>query len=132
MPTAPKQFRLGPSKEQAAKQYDRRRGSAASRGYGTRWERYRRWYFSFPCNVLCGICERAPGVVLDHVQAISGPNDPLFWETWNHLGECVPCASRKTALCDGSFGHARTKEGAELLELLKRVARERWEAMKAV
>lgn len=133
MPTAPKTFRPAgqPSKAAAAKHYNARRGSTTDRGYGGRWVAYRRWFLSFPCNAICGVCERAPAVVIDHVQAVSGPDDPLFWEASNHLAECRSCHSAKTIVCDRGYGMPRSAEGQRLLRRLIQAAARRAELMAA-
>jgi len=131
MPNAPRQFRLGPSKDQQTKQYDKRRGSAAERGYDTRWQKFVKWLKQQPEHVLCGMCEQAPTELFDHVEAIGGPNDPLLYELSNILGECKACHNRKTILCDGGFGKARTNEGQRLFERLKEVATRRAESIEA-
>ena len=41
-------------------------------------------------------CNRASCDV-DHIKAVDGPNDPLFWETLNHQALCHSCHSRKTS-----------------------------------
>lgn len=125
MPNAPKQFRPGPSKQQAAKQYDARRGSAAQRGYGARWEAFRRWYFSHWFNALCGCGCNQPASDLDHIEAIAGPHDERFYDAGEVIGLAHACHSRKTAIADGSFGHQRTEEGKRLIETLKREAARR-------
>ncbi|QXE85987.1 HNH endonuclease [Geomonas nitrogeniifigens] len=90
------------------------RGTAAQRGYGARWAAYSRQYRKE--NPLCVDC-LARGVLtsvehgghVDHIQAVSGPSDPLFWEPANHQSLCHSCHSRKTAFEDGSFGNKKGK-----------------------
>lgn len=93
-------------KKQEAQRYDRERGTAASRGYTARWQRYRRQYLAK--NPLCAECERQgrlrAATDVDHIKAVTGPNDPLFWDPENHQGLCHECHSRKTAKEDGRFG----------------------------
>ncbi len=81
--------------------HDRRRGSSAARGYGSRWQRYRSGYLRRHPLCPCG----APATDVDHVQAVSGPADPLFWQGANHQALCHACHSRKTATIDGGLGH---------------------------
>lgn len=128
MPIAPKTYRPAhavSAQQHARQQHDRSRGSASARGYGTRWQKYRRWFLSHPVNAICGICERASSEVIDHVTAVSGADDPLFWEPENHLAMCRPCHQTKTLKCDGGFGNKRTEEGEAILERLKETARHR-------
>jgi len=99
-----------------AKAYDKRRGTASSRGYGGRWRRYAQWYrdelsrLNVPRAGLCG--SRLPGApetndsrcaakgritygrVVDHIQPVSGPDDPRFFDSTN-----------MQLLCDGVTGH---------------------------
>jgi len=96
------------------RRYDQQRGTAASRGYDSRWAAYSRQYRKE--HPLCVDCE-ARGVLtsvehgghVDHIVAVSGPDDPLFWEPCNHASRCQSCHSRKTASEDGAFGNARGK-----------------------
>lgn len=103
------------SKKAQQKAYDTRRGSASSRGYGARWRRYVEWYraelmrLHVPRAGLCGArlpgapvtthsrCTALglvmPGHVVDHIEPVSGPDDPRFYDPTNHQ-----------LLCDGR-GH---------------------------
>jgi 5-methylcytosine-specific restriction protein A len=100
-----------------AKFYDDRRGSAASRGYGSRWREYRTWYLAelirqeVPRAGLCG--SRLPGTpatfdskcaeqglivmgaVVDHITPVYGPNDPTFYAPTAHQLLCDPCHQAK-------------------------------------
>lgn len=133
MPSAPRNFRPPhmPSKEEQARQYNRRRGTGTERGYGHRWKKFRNWFLTYPCNVLCGICGRAEATIVDHVVKLSGPDDPLWFEITNLLAECAPCHRRKSIICDGGFGTQQTTEGAKLIERLKAVAADRAKEMEA-
>jgi 5-methylcytosine-specific restriction endonuclease McrA len=89
----------------AGRLYDRQRGSSAARGYGWKWQQYRlRFLAMYP---LCEECLKEdiyePATDVDHIVAVSGPNDPLFWASENHQALCHSCHSRKTAKEDGSF-----------------------------
>jgi len=96
-------------KKQDARRYDQQRGSANKRGYTYRWQRYRKYFLAH--NPLCCECERQgmikPATDVDHIQAVSGPSDPLFWEPSNHQALCHSCHSEKTAKEDGGFGNGR-------------------------
>jgi len=82
------------------RQYDRQRGSAAKRGYDGKWRRYRAAYLARnPVCVHCGDVAEA----VDHIQPVSGPDDPKFFEPENHQALCASCHSRKTASEDGGF-----------------------------
>lgn len=86
-------------------EYDRGRGSSASRGYGSRWRRLRGLYLH--TNPLCadpfGVHqgEPVPAEEVDHrVPKSRGGTDQ-----WNNLQSlCKSCHSRKTAVEDGRWG----------------------------
>lgn len=126
MPTAPKQFRFGPSKRQARTH----KGTTAERGYGARWQKFREWYFSFWFNAACGCGCGNPAQELDHVERVSGRNDEKFYDAACVIGLSLSCHSRKTALVDYGMGNAPTKEGSELLNKLKAEAARRAELMR--
>ena len=92
-------------RKQETQRYDQQRGTASSRGYGVRWQRYRIWFLRQ--NPLCVECLKddrlKPSTDVDHIQAVSGPNDPLFWDPINHQALCHECHSRKTAKENGGF-----------------------------
>ena|GEM_PF-1822668 len=92
-----------PSHTRSRQDYDRQRGSAAARGYGSRWRRYRaRFLAKYP---LCGTGEAADtsasqcrrhgrvtaATLIHHTVPVTGPRDPLFWRTDLHLALCRPC-----------------------------------------
>lgn len=85
---------------------DRRRGTAAQRGYGSRWQRARLAFLA--AHPLCEMdCAREGRVtvatVVDHVVPHKG--DPvLFWDEENWQAGCETCHNRKTARQDGGFG----------------------------
>ena len=85
------------------------RPSAAARGYGSRWREYRERYFASPrvCACGCGAEVNAGNGAIDHIVPVSGPSDPLFWDTSNHQPLLRGHHSRKTAMQDGGFGHRR-------------------------
>lgn len=89
--------------------YDRWRGTASARGYGSRWGRYRASYLeAYP---FCG--DRAPqapkttdsrcqaynrlepATVVDHIIPVTGPTDPSFYEDANHQALCESCHNVK-------------------------------------
>ena len=92
------------------KQYDKQRGSRIERGYTQNWVRYTKIYrMNHP---LCVICQRegrlTPSQHVDHIVAVSGRDDPMFWEPNNHQALCASCHSKKTATEDGGFGHGKS------------------------
>src|SRR5205814_1348017 len=91
MPTKPNSHR---AEEVQANQraYNRRRGSAASRGYDSRWDRYSEAYRR--AHPLCARCE-AKGLivaveVVGHIVPVP-PSDPRFLEPHNHIALCQQC-----------------------------------------
>ncbi len=83
---------------QAQRQYDARRGSAAERGYGSRWQRARLAWLHV--NPLCAECHRQgrveAGVVVDHIMPHRG-DETLFWNRDNWQTLCESCHNAKTA-----------------------------------
>lgn len=77
---------------------DQRRGSAAQRGYGYRWQQYSKWFLRQPDNVFCKLqlpgCNNLAGCV-DHIDPPNGPSDPRFWDKKNHQAACIHCNSVK-------------------------------------
>lgn len=71
---------------------DSARPSAAARGYGAKWQRYREQYLR--ANPLCGFCSRrgvvAAATVVDHIVPHRG-DQKLFWRTSNHQALCTTC-----------------------------------------
>ena len=97
-------------KKTDVQRYDLLRGSASQRGYDARWARYSKQYRKD--NPLCVRCLEdgilnsiEHGGHVDHIQPVTGPDDPLFWEPTNHQGLCRSCHSAKTASEDGGFGN---------------------------
>lgn len=95
----------------AAIRYDEERGTAASRGYGSRWSRYSKRFREQ--NPLCVMCKKEGklkvGNCVDHIIPVNGPDDPLFWEPSNHQTLCTRCHSIKTASEDGGFGNRKVR-----------------------
>ncbi len=92
------------------REYDRRRGSSTSRGYGYRWERYSKRYrrrhpiCCDPFGFHVATKSVAPTEEVDHIVRVDGPKDPLFWDPDNHQPLCKSCHSHKTATEDGRWG----------------------------
>jgi 5-methylcytosine-specific restriction enzyme A len=93
---------------QVTSEYDRRRGSAASRGYDQRWREARQRYLMQ--HPLCSECERKGKVtavsVVDHIKPHKG-DMTLFWNESNWQALCKPCHDSKTAREDGRWGQPR-------------------------
>jgi 5-methylcytosine-specific restriction enzyme A len=101
MPTAPKRFdplkaakAAGLIKRTPRQESDERRGSAASRGYDSRWAGYSRRRLRKAEHALC-VCCKANGIVrpatlTDHI--VPGRRKPeLFWVEANHQSLCDAC-----------------------------------------
>lgn len=85
----------GPRKVQRDADYDRRRGSAASRGYGRRWQDLRLMFLR--ANPVCADCERLGQVteateVHHKLAKRDGGRDE--WDNLEAL--CKPCHSKRT------------------------------------
>lgn len=85
--------------------YDKRRGSAAARGYGYKWQKASKTYLlNHPFCVRClakNVYEKA--TVVDHIKPHKG-NQQLFWNKNNWQALCKRCHDIKTATEDGGFG----------------------------
>lgn len=83
----------GQAKTDAPPSSDARPHSAA-RGYGWRWQAYRRSYLRR--NPICNTPEcGAPATVIDHIVDHKG-DKALFWNKKNHQPKCKACHDRKT------------------------------------
>lgn len=89
--------------------YDKRRGSSTARGYGAKWQRFRKLYLK--ANPLCRPCDlegrTTEATAIDHIVPVTSKDDPAFWDEQNMQPICQPCHSRKTALEDGGFGREK-------------------------
>lgn len=96
------------SRKIARLEYDSRRGSASSRGYGRFHEKWRRQIIArnplCTINVLCDKSFPAFSTDADHIVAI---NDGGDWSLENGQGSCHACHSYKTATRDSHFIRAR-------------------------
>lgn len=88
-----------------AKALDARRGTAAERGYGYKWQQAREGFLR--ANPLCARHQARDQIVaatvVDHITPHKGDMD-LFWQRSNWQPLCKPCHDLKTALEDGAFG----------------------------
>ncbi len=86
--------------------YNKRRGSARQRGYGTEWEKASRAFLALPENrfCICGCGRRAD--LVDHKVPHRG-DMALFWDRGNWQAMAFGCHSAKTAAEDGGFGNPR-------------------------
>jgi 5-methylcytosine-specific restriction protein A len=84
-----------------------RRGTAAERGYGARWQAARLVFLSR--NPLCRPCSRknptrlTPATVVDHIVDHKG-DQQVFWDESNWQPSCQPCHDARTDA--GDFGRS--------------------------
>jgi 5-methylcytosine-specific restriction endonuclease McrA len=87
--------------------YDKARGSAADRGYDARWRAYAKAFLARHPWCQCERCaissDPLPARHVDHIVAVTGPDDPLFWRESNHRAMSHACHSRKTVREDGAL-----------------------------
>lgn len=102
------------SEGERKREVDQRRGSAAARGYGRRWQKAREGYLRK--HPLCIRCKRAgfitAATVVDHIRPHRGDSQ-LFWDSSNWQPLCKRCHDRKTAASDGGFGRRRREGGGQ-------------------
>ncbi|MHB1652355.1 MAG: HNH endonuclease [Desulfitobacteriaceae bacterium] len=91
--------------QESEKKYNLKRGSAASRGYDSRWRMVRERHLRE--HPLCVLCEQegklTPATVVDHIKPHKG-NKELFWDESNWQSLCKACHDSKTAQHDGRWG----------------------------
>ena len=87
------------------REIEQHRGSAASRGYDSRWRAARKQYLAL--NPLCVMCleigRPRVATIVDHVLPHKG-DSTLFWDRSNWRALCKHCHDRKTASSDGRWG----------------------------
>lgn len=111
-------------RREVRREVDQRRGSAASRGYGSRWAKARETFLRqrplCECEDCAGAGRVVPATVVDHIKAHrlkdaldSGDAEriaaaqALFWDKANWMPMSKPCHDRKTARLDGGFGNRK-------------------------
>jgi 5-methylcytosine-specific restriction protein A len=90
-----------------ARTYDEHRGTAAQRGYDSKWRKARLGYLKK--HPLCVQCEydgkHIPATVVDHIIPHKGDKD-LFWDSKNNWQPlCKRHHDIKTVREDGGFGN---------------------------
>lgn len=94
MPTMPPTFRPAgnPSRREANRTYDARRGSARDRGYDSRWDKASRGHLqSHPLCRYCELVEEVTAATLtDHFYPHGG-DQVLFWNRTYWVSCCKPC-----------------------------------------
>ncbi len=85
-------------KHRPIQKYDKYRGTAAERGYDSRWRKAREGYLLH--HPLCVECMKEdivePATVVDHRIPHKG-NKQLFWDKKNWQSLCKRCHDKKTA-----------------------------------
>jgi 5-methylcytosine-specific restriction protein A len=109
MPNRPPSYRPPGSRQRqqaAAAASDAARGTAAQRGYGSRWQRARLSFLAE--HPLCVDCKAAGKVTaadtVDHRVPHKG-DTTLFWDVSNWEACCASCHSRRTMKYDGGGGN---------------------------
>lgn len=93
-----------------AKAHDAQRGTAAQRGYGSRWQKESQAFLALPGHERCACgCGRVADMV-DHIRAPKG-NPSLFWDRSNWQPFARICNSRKAIASEGGFGRQMTGGG---------------------
>lgn len=101
-----------PSDDESQRACDEKRGTAHSRGYGTRWQKYRADFLArHPWCVAC-LDLPAEALVVDHIvpvlqdgSSVSGDCDPLFYAGFNHEPLCRRHHDVKTRFDDRVAKH---------------------------
>jgi 5-methylcytosine-specific restriction protein A len=75
------------------------RGSASERGYDWKWHKFSKAYLSRPENQFCALhisphCTEIADCV-DHIHALTGPNDPRKYDPDNLQPSCRACNTLK-------------------------------------
>lgn len=128
MPYAPRS--IG---QQRRKEADKRRGTFRERGYTTAWTKLSTWYRSLPENVECACgCHKEPEMV-DHIDAVTGPDDPMLLDIRNLQAMTHACHTKKSMRFDGYFGHApdRSEQAAKDKQAMRDAAARRAEKIEA-
>ncbi|KEQ22865.1 HNH endonuclease [Paenibacillus tyrfis] len=97
--------RYCPDHAQLTQQKDRERGTAAQRGYDSKWRTARAGYLAK--HPLCVECQRVgvikAAMVVDHIKPHKG-DKALFWDRGNWQPLCKHHHDVKTVREDGGFG----------------------------
>lgn len=93
-----------------ARPYDAQRGNSTQRGYGAKWQGYRRSFLrTHPLcvNPYALHADLIAATVVDHITPHKG-DARLFWLKSNHQALCKRCHDTKTVRHDGGLGHKPT------------------------
>lgn len=111
-------------RKEVRREVDERRGSAASRGYDSRWTKARATFLRSRPLCECEECRQLgrleAATVVDHIiphklkDALESGDaeriaqaQALFWDKGNWMPMAKRCHDRKTAREDGGFGNRR-------------------------
>lgn len=91
------------------KEHDARRGTAAQRGYGSRWQKASKAWLRVHPLCACPECDEGrkhvtAAVLVDHRIPHRG-DMKLFWDSNNWQSMAKACHDAKTAREDGGFGN---------------------------
>ncbi len=96
MPNAPKPHR--PKPKASTREYDQRRGTASSRGYGTQWNKYKGLILADmiadSANPYCRYCESNEATLLDHAippTRLFAVGSDEYRELFEDVRYLVPC-----------------------------------------
>lgn len=93
-------------KAERRQRQDQKRGTAAQRGYGSKWQKARDLHLKE--HPLCVHCQAdgyvVAATVVDHIIPHKG-DQKLFWRRSNWQSLCKTHHDQKTAKEDGGFGH---------------------------
>jgi 5-methylcytosine-specific restriction enzyme A len=128
MPNAPKPNQARP--KQVNRQYEQRRGSAASRGYDGQWNKYKAAILADmvteSANPYCRYCESNDATQLDHVippsrlfAVGSVQYQEAFWDVQNLVPCCGRCNSEKRDKMPEELRLQRPEMWARLIEVLR-------------
>ena len=100
--------RFGGKEARYKRPEDKRRPSAAKRGYGSKWDKARKAFLAAHPTCQCAECVASghplAADVVDHIVPHRG-NSKLFWDTRNWQAMNHVCHNRKTARENGGFGN---------------------------
>jgi 5-methylcytosine-specific restriction endonuclease McrA len=97
------------------------RPDPVKRGYSGPWRRYsEKFRKQYPLCIAC-TQHHTPVYCVDHIIPVSGPDDDLFMEHWNHEPLCRACHGIKTNEHDQRITPMRSTLVLELHEIEQKV-----------
>lgn len=103
------------------REHDARRGSAAHRGYGHRWQKASKAFLRAHPLCQCPECDEGrkrvtAATVVDHKVPHRG-DMKLFWDSSNWQSMAKECHDAKTAREDGGFGNRGAGQNLSLIHI---------------